>query len=60
MALAADVVAGPPAVVVAADLDADLDAGVVDGPHPLQERRRGVRGQQRRRPSCRRCRRRHP
>ena len=47
MALAADVVAGPPAVVATA-----REVDVIDGPCPLRERRRGAGGRRRRRPSA--------
>ena len=53
VALAADVVAGPPAVVATA-----REVNVIDGPCPLRERRRGAGGRRRRRPSCHRRRRR--
>ena len=38
--MAVDVIARPPAIVAAATLEAE----VVDGPHPLRERRRGAGG----------------
>ena len=53
VACAANGVAGLPAVVAAADLEAD----VVAGPHPLRARRCGALGQRRCMPSCHRRRR---
>ena len=49
MALAADIIGGPPAAVIAAN----FEANVLYGPHPQRERRHSAGGRHHCRLSCR-------